>query len=310
MIATLLNLNYAGLGLVFLLAGISKIWDPMGFYWSTFSYIEALILGETLKYKVAFASLFLAPFECVLGLVFLCRWQTIVTTWLGLGLTSVFAVLALRAWMVGYEGSCACFGDIIERDSEEAAIGNSVLFLSAVIAFVHVRLTPFADKMRARWMLPTIALVIILGGGRILMDIDRLKESDLRVGTSLGDLLLEGSKIDLNDGDYLIEIFSPSCPHCQQSVPQLNSLVDGGEVPEILALTSYKLDSAEMVNFMQHYRPIYAIATITVRDFYRLTWRHKLPRFVYVKDGIVHLVAKDRQKPDEFGAELIGSNMD
>ena len=67
-------------------------------------------------------------------------------------------------------------------------------------------------------------------------------------------------------------------------------MVADGTLPRIIALTNFAQDSPQIQEFKSRFFPQFEIATISLTDFYRLTYAHGYPRMAYVKDGIVQSV--------------------
>jgi hypothetical protein len=45
-----------------------------------------------------------------------------------------------------------------------------------------------------------------------------------------------------------------------------------------------------VADFVKRYQPEYTIATVSRKDFVRLSWRHGYPRLALVRDGVVRRV--------------------
>ena len=154
---------------------------------------------------------------------------------------------------------------------------------------------------RRRLVVRTVAisgfLALIAGGVRFFPQMDRLEGSDLQMGIKLTGLPLQGSEIDLMEGEYLIEIFSPKCGHCKRAVPKMNALADAPGLPSLVALSPFAQSDPATVDFKMKLGPRYAIATISRVDFFRLTSGHSYPRLAYVRDGVVQGVWESDSMP-------------
>jgi hypothetical protein len=131
--------------------------------------------------------------------------------------------------------------------------------------------------------------------------------SDLTAGVRLTGLELKGVEgVDLSQGAYLLELFSPRCGRCKSTVPKLNDWADTPGVPRIVALNEFPPDSPYLAGFVQQMRPRYTIASVSSSDFMRLTWRHGYPRLAYIKDGVIERVWEHDQMPSTLQLKKLG----
>ena len=87
-----------------------------------------------------------------------------------------------------------------------------------------------------------------MGAVQFIPEMERLEKSDLLPGARLTGLNPKGLEVDLMKGEYLIELMSPKCGRCKESIPKLNHLVDEADMPAIVALsTSPQVDGPEAV---------------------------------------------------------------
>ena len=70
------------------------------------------------------------------------------------------------------------------------------------------------------------------------------------------------------------------------------------ELPRVIALTNFKQDSDQLNEFRDQYSPAFEIATISLTDFYRLTYAHGYPRLAYINEGVVQSVWERDFMPD------------
>ena len=62
------------MGLVFLVAGAVKVWEPALFYWEAVPYTYVLELGDDLAPVAGRIALLLGPFEMCIGLALMLHW--------------------------------------------------------------------------------------------------------------------------------------------------------------------------------------------------------------------------------------------
>ncbi len=284
------------MGLLFLLAGLAKVWEPVLFYWEVLPHTQILFgLGKAVWPLPARLALLLGPFECGLGLALILDWRPALVFPLSAFLTAFFLGFMVNVWRLGTGDDCGCFGLLVERSPGEAAAEDALMLGLLLFAWWGRWRTQVPLRRATGWLvLGGVLLPLAIGGIRLFPAIDRMDESDLRVGFRMSGLRLKGADIDLTKGEHLVEIFSPICMRCEGMVPLLNKGKENPGLPPVIGLTDYAQDSAELAAFKYITHPNYPIATISRADFLRHTWRHAYPRLAYVHDGtIMHIWESD-----------------
>ena len=294
------------MGLVFLVAGLTKIWDPVLFFWEALPHAQILV-GHKVEVLVASFAPLLGPIECLVGLALLIDWKPRLVLPMGVAMMAFFIFITAMSWHRGAGESCGCFGNLVNRSPGEAMVENVLMLGLLVFSWWGLRRRSVVFRTWRRWAIVAggLAFLTVLGV-RYVSERDRMTESDLEVGFQFADVPLLDSDIDLTRGAYLVELFSPTCSHCQQAVPKVNAWAADPNVPRVIALSRYAQDDPRMVQFKQQYQPRFEIVTISHVDFMRLVWRHGVPRLAYVEDGVVKRVWKGSGVPSL--AELKGLN--
>ncbi len=283
------------MGLVFLVAGAAKSWDPVLFYWEAVSYWE--LLGVSIENWASFArpTLALGPIECAVGVALILNWRPGLALPAGLGLMLLFIGLTGYAWYQEADVNCGCFGALVDRTPGEALLEDIVMMGALLFAWKWG--IGGASPSMARWVGATAAAALLLTGVRFYPEVDRVENSDLSGGVRLTGVGLTGSELDLGEGDYLIVLFSPRCSHCKRAVPRLNEWSDVPELPAVVGLHSFGHESEALKSFRDSMRPRFEIASISTSDWKRLTWRHGWPRMAFVRDGVVQRVWERSEMP-------------
>ena len=286
-------------GLVFLLAGSMKVWDPVLFFWHAYPYTEILGLEGRTAVLGTQAALFLGPLEVGVGLALLANWRPNVSHSFASLFLLFFFGLTFFAWGKDLGSSCGCFGTLLERNPGEAAIENLVLFGCLIFAWWGTGLLRRPAWLGGRYLtLGGILLALGLGSFNFYPEASRIESSDLQAGVYLGDVKMQGTDLDLRSkGAFLVEIFSPSCPRCMEAVNELNRIQALPGMPAVVALTSYEWDSDLVRMFVEETNPKYTIASVSRKDFVRLAWRHGFPRLGLVRDGVVQQVWEHNEWP-------------
>ena len=299
------------MGVVYLVAGAIKIWEPVLFYWELIPYMQIIGVGSDNWESVTAAAkvtTVLGPIEFALGLALLVNWRPQLSLPISTLLMALFTGLMIKAWQMGASIDCGCFGALVERSPGEAAVEDVVMLAILLFSWWGMRRSAgetAAGGDAANWWgrggQPAIAKTnqVVLGafvfgmlvwGGRFLPEMERIQASDLKGGVRLTGLNPKGVEVDFLKGEYLVEVFSPSCGHCMDAVPEINRLAQDPDIPRVIGLTAFPQDSPQLADFKKRLQPRFDIGTISQTDFYRLTFGHGYPRLAYVKDGIVQSV--------------------
>jgi len=299
------------MGAVFVVAGIAKSYDPVVFYWEAISYVELLGADREMWPQLGRFALALAPLEVLIGAALLVGWRARIVMPVATGMMVIFIGITGLAWQQGAQIDCGCFGTLTDRTPGEAMMEDLVMLGLLLVGW---------RWGRARWTVSSrpLAQRVALGGGIVALGLlvfrfapesERIVSSDLKPGVRLTGLELKGVEgIDLSEGTFLIELFSPLCGHCKAAVPKLNDWADTPGIPPIVALNVFPPGSPSLTGFLQQMRPRYTIASISSSDFMRLTWRHGYPRLAYIQDGVIQRVWERNQMPSVAQLKKLGSS--
>ena len=305
------------IGVVYLVAGAMKIWEPVLFYWEAIPYASLLGIGEwETASAVAKAAIALGPIEFVLGWALLLNWYPRLCLPVATVLMAAFTALTAKAWHMGASIDCGCFGALVERGPKEATIEDGAMLAVLLFAWWGMRrganAAPAAGRpnwwgaggapvwpLASRMVLGALGVGLVVGGVRFFPELERISQSDLKSGVRLSGLALKGVDVDLMQGEYLIELFSPTCGHCKNAVPKMNVLAQDPQLPRLIALTSFAQDAPQVIDFKKQLQPRFDIATISQTDFRRLTFGHSYPRLAYVADGVVQQVWESNYMPTQ-----------
>ena len=305
------------IGVVYLVAGASKTWEPVLSYWEAIPHVQMLGIAEWESASAAAkAAIALGPIEFVLGWALLLNWYPRLCLPVAMVLMAAFTALTAKAWYMGASIDCGCFGALLERSPGEAAIEDGAMLVVLLFAWWGMRRSantaPAASRpnwwgaggvpvwpLASRMVLSALVVGLAVGGVRFFPELERIQQSDLKSGVRLSGLALKGVDVDLMQGEYLIELFSPTCVHCQNAVPKMNVLAQDPQLPQLIALTKHGLDSPDMVDFKKRLQPRFDIATISQTDFFRLTFGHGYPRLAYIADGVVQQVWESNYMPTQ-----------
>jgi hypothetical protein len=294
------------MGVIFLIAGLPKTWDPGLFYWDVVPYTFLFGLDEATSRLIARGALSLGPIECIIGVAMLMNWRRAIIYPIATALMAGFTVLVTLAWLNGYDESCGCFGSLLERSAEGAIVEDVLMLVLLVFGWASGRGTE--TTVRESGTIMTVVTFVLLIGGAVQVSAarERIDDSDLTVGVSLSDVSISDEEVDLGSGDRVIVIMTPTCARCRRAVPKLNSLsrIDG--TPEIVGLTHYQQDEEELTAMREKLKPEFPILTLTKKDFMRLAWGHGVPRVALLNEGVVTRVWEAHAFPN--AEDLISSS--
>jgi uncharacterized membrane protein YphA (DoxX/SURF4 family)/thiol-disulfide isomerase/thioredoxin len=283
------------MGLVFIVAGVAKSWEPVVFYWEAISYLELLEISRDAWPQLARLALWLAPFELLLGVALVTGWRPRLAVPVTTALMVFFIGLTGLAWLKKAPIDCGCFGTLTERTPGEALVEDIFMLGLLLVAWRwgKERFSAAAWRPVSQVVIVTGLVAVVAMWFRFAPESERIASSDLKPGIRLTDVELKGaavSGLDLSEGAYLVELFSPLCGRCKAAVPKLNEWAATPGVPPIVALCEFPPESPYLTGFVQQMRPRYTIGSISASDFMRLTWRHGYPRLAYVVDGVIQNV--------------------
>ncbi len=281
-------------GLVFLVAGAVKVWDPVSFFWSTapLGRLLAGVLWDT----VSRAALALGPLEVGLGLALIVGWRPRVILPMTFGLLVFFLVILITGWASGYTLECGCFGTLVQRTPGEAIVEDLLLLGLVSLAWWVESWEP--KRTRAEQLIiPCLGLLVSVAIWSVQLADGRewLTRSGAQVGSYVGDLPFRDGRVDLTQGDVILKLFSPTCHHCQEAVPTLNRWKEAGLA--VVALSQASPNGQELKKFRDWFGPKYTLGEIQQAAFLRMVGGQKLPRFLYLRDGVVLTVWKPQTVP-------------
>ncbi len=288
------------MGLLFVVAGAAKSLEPVVFYWEAISYLELVDVSREAWPRIGRITLVLAPLEVFLGVALLIGWRPRFCLPAATGLMLLFLAITGLAWYRQADIDCGCFGTLAKRTPGEAFVEDAVMLGLLLTAWRWGT----ARWVATRWK---GASSLVFGAGTVTAAVlvvgfapqsDRVASSDLKPGVRLTGIELTGADgIELSEGRYLVELFSPRCGRCKSTVPKLNHWAGTPGVPRIVALNEYPPDDESLKDFVRQTGPRYEIASISSSDWMRLTWRHGWPRLAYVEDGVIQRVWEYDQMP-------------
>lgn len=122
-------------GLVYLLAGMFKLMDPVGSALVVEEYYKFLHLGFLMP-TAKFVAEALALLEATVGAALISGIWRRAMAWITLILTGFFTLLTLILAIFNPEMDCGCFGEVIELTNTQTFVKNLVLMALSLMAFI------------------------------------------------------------------------------------------------------------------------------------------------------------------------------
>lgn len=268
----LLRWGPVALGLLFVVAGASKVLDPWSFYSALPGY------GVTGLARSLLAVL-LPPFEVALGVALLARWGLRQTVPAAAAFLGVFVLAIGYGWWRGSLQECGCFGPLLERSPGEAmAVDLAFLALAVVVARAgRGRLAALEGWQKG--LLGAIG-VVTLG---ITVSFLQSGPSGLQAIEAVP-AEAEFRALDLEQGEYLVYMFHHECPHCAEMSPRVAAYTHEPGLPRVVGLT-FLTSRRDIDRYRDKYDLRIPVQVMPPQMFTRVTGEGGVPQLVYLRDG-------------------------
>lgn len=128
-------------GILFIISGLIKLNDPLGFSYKLEEYFGANVLN--MEFLIPYALIiacFVVVFEVVLGVMLLIGFKTKFTVWSLLIMIVFFTFLTFYSWHYNVVKDCGCFGDALKLTPFESFIKDVILTGLILILFFNQKL--------------------------------------------------------------------------------------------------------------------------------------------------------------------------
>ena len=132
------------LGIVFLISGILKLWDPVGTMLIVTEYLKFLHLPGLIP-AAKVMGIALPVTECAVGIGLITGVLRKLSAFVVYVMLGGFTLLTLALWIFDAPMDCGCFGQAVHLTHAQSFWKNVILLVIAVIAF-----TPFREFGRAK----------------------------------------------------------------------------------------------------------------------------------------------------------------
>lgn len=138
-------------GILFIISGLIKLNDPVGFSFKLEEYFSETVLNLPFLVPLALIlAVFVVIFEVVLGVALLLGYKTKLVNWLLLGLILFFTFLTFYSAYFNKVTDCGCFGDALKLTPWQSFTKDIVLLVFILILFIGEKyIKPALDNVQS-----------------------------------------------------------------------------------------------------------------------------------------------------------------
>lgn len=185
----IVQLSRVLVGVLFILSGLIKLNDPLGFSYKLQEYFSADVLNITFLEPYALAiSIFVVVFEVLLGIFLLIGYKPKFTVWSLLGMIVFFTFLTFYSAYFEKVKDCGCFGDAIPLTPWESFYKDVILLVLILILFFGVKhIKPIFSKLGLTVVSLLSFIACLWFGYHVLMHLPSVDFRAYAVGNNIMD---------------------------------------------------------------------------------------------------------------------------
>ncbi|WP_281239425.1 BT_3928 family protein [Flavobacterium praedii] len=153
-------------GILFIISGLIKLNDPVGFSYKLAEYFSEPVLNMPffIPFSLAIA-LIVVILEVILGVMLLIGFKSKWTIWLLLLIIIMFSFLTFYSAYFDVVKDCGCFGDALHLTPWQSFTKDIVLFFFIMILFINMKLIHplFSNKIQNSLALTSLFLCCFMG---------------------------------------------------------------------------------------------------------------------------------------------------
>jgi len=272
------------LGIFFLISGFGKITDSFSF---------AILIQQYGFKSLMFLSPFIAILEVMLGLFLLLTIYVKRSAQISFFLLLIFTTAFAYGYFVNGIEDCGCFGTIKKLSTPPllSFIRNFILLLISLLVWIKYPLENFSLKGWKQIVVMVIASISFFSSGLtfnllyvknvVVQKKEKAPKSKYIKKTTLNNFVNTHP-----DSTYVIFAFSYSCPHCLNSIENVNKYVENGVVDKVIGLgTGSEEQKSE---FYEYFKPKFEVRHLERKDF--ATISTKVPIIFFVKNDSIKFI--------------------
>jgi uncharacterized membrane protein YphA (DoxX/SURF4 family)/peroxiredoxin len=189
----LVHISRLLVGVLFIISGLIKLNDPLGFSYKLQEYFSSDVLNIPFLEPYALGiSIFVVVFEVVLGVFLLIGYKPKFTIWSLLGMIVFFTFLTFYSAYFDKVKDCGCFGDALKLTPWESFTKDIILLFFILILFFGMKhVKPLLGKLPTTVLALLSFIFSLWFGYHVLM---HLPAKDFRA-YKIGDNLIENMSI-------------------------------------------------------------------------------------------------------------------
>lgn len=220
-------------GLLFIISGLIKLNDPVGFSYKLIEYFSQPVLNLPFFVSYALAiALFIVIFETALGIMLLIGYRTKFTVWSLLLMIIFFTFLTFYAAYFEVVKDCGCFGDALKLTPWQSFTKDIILLFFILILFFNKKLI---KPLFSNTIQNGIAFLSILScsfmGYWVINHLPLIDFRHYKVGTNI----LEGMTVPKSAPKAVVEmifVYKVNGVNTEFTEKQLMSIPDGATFVE------------------------------------------------------------------------------
>lgn len=176
-------------GVLFIISGLIKLNDPVGFSFKLKDYFapEVLNLEVFVPFALAIA-MFIVVFEVMLGIALLIGYARKITIWSSLAMIVFFTFLTFYSAYFNKVTDCGCFGDAIKLTPWESFFKDVVLLILLLIIYIGRQYVTPLFTINARKAIVYVSFTgCLLFGYHVLQHLPVIDFRPYKVGANIND---------------------------------------------------------------------------------------------------------------------------
>jgi uncharacterized membrane protein YphA (DoxX/SURF4 family)/peroxiredoxin len=244
-------------GLLFIISGLIKLNDPIGFSYKLAEYFSEPVFNLPFLTPLALGlALFLVILEVVLGVMLLIGYKSKFTIWSLLILIVLFTFLTFYSAYFNVVKDCGCFGDALKLTPWQSFTKDIVLLFFILILFVNQKLVkPLFDKSVQNILAYVSIILCMFMGVWVLNHLPLIDFRPYKVGNNIqkGMEIPEGAPKSVVEMIFIYKVngvdteFTEkdlmNIPEGATFVDRKDKIITQGYVPPIHDFTMMKNDS-------------------------------------------------------------------
>ncbi|NIK92240.1 DoxX family membrane protein [Mangrovimonas sp. CR14] len=197
-------------GVLFIISGLIKLNDPLGFSYKLQEYFSEQVLNlPALEPYALLISVFVVVFEVVLGVFLLIGYKPKFTVWSLLGMIVFFTFLTFYSAYFNKVKDCGCFGDALKLTPWESFWKDVALLVMILFLFIGLK---YIKPIFSTFVVTVVALVGFLGslwfGYHVLMHLPSKDFRPYKVGANINENMIvpEGAPKAVNDYHWKFKV--------------------------------------------------------------------------------------------------------